>query len=118
MPIIEIDALPPPEPFDVRAALAQVSTSVAAFLQEEPRGTWAIFHNVAPGHFAEGDDAPDAQPVGTHPAIVRIFANREPDEIQPLLEAVATAVVEAFGLQEGNVFVRCELADPSRMYWG
>jgi phenylpyruvate tautomerase PptA (4-oxalocrotonate tautomerase family) len=118
MPIIEIDALPPAEPFDVRVALAQVTARVATFLQEEPRGTWAIFHPVAPGHFAEGDDAPDAQPAGTHPAIVRVFANREPGQIQPLLEVVAKSVVEAFGLEEGNVVVRGELADPRRMYWG
>lgn len=118
MPIIEIDAFRPAEPFDLRAALTDITTTVAAFLEEEPRGTWAIFHPVAPGHFAEGDDTPVAQPDGTHPAIVRVFANREPDQIQPLLEVVADAVVRAFGLQEGNVFVRCEPADPARMYWG
>ncbi|HEY6566134.1 MAG TPA: hypothetical protein VI341_01335 [Actinomycetota bacterium] len=118
MPIIEIDALPPTEPFDLRAALTSITTTVAAFLEEEPRGTWAIFHPVAPGHFAEGEDAPHEQPAGTHPAMVRVFANREPDQIQPLLEIVAESVVTAFGLQEGNVFVRCEPAEPSRMYWG
>ncbi len=118
MPIIEIDALPPAAPFDVTAALTHVTTAVATFLGEEARGTWAIFHPVAPGHFAEGADAPDVQPDGTHPAIVRVFADREPDQIQPLLEVVARAVVEAFGLREGNVFARCEPADPSRMYWG
>lgn len=118
MPIIEIDALPPAEPFDLGAALTHVTTAVSAFLGEEPRGTWAIFHPVPPGHFAEGDDAPEEQPAATHPAIVRVFANREPDQIQPLLEVVAGAVVAAFGLQEGNVFVRCEPADPARMFWG
>ena len=118
MPIIEIEALAPDEPFDVAAALASVTGAVAAFLGEEPRGTWAIFHPVAPGHFAEGDDAPDRQPASTHPAIVRVFANRDPEQVQPLLEVVAGVVVEAFGLNEGNVFVRCELADPSRMFWG
>jgi hypothetical protein len=118
MPIIEIDALAPAGPFDVGAALTHVTMTVATFLGEEPRGTWAIFHPIAAGHFAEGDDAPDVQPEGTHPAIVRVFANREPDQIQPLLEVVGRAVVEAFGLREGNVFARCEPADPSRMHWG
>ena len=118
MPIIEIDALSPAEPFDVRAALGQVTTRVAAFLDEEPRGTWAIFHPVAPGHFAEAEDAPDSQPRSTHPAIVRVFANRDPVHVQPLLEVVAPAVVDAFKLEEGNVVVRCELADPAMMHWG
>ena len=118
MPIIEISALAPAEPLDVPKALARVTTSVAAFLREEPRGTWAVFRPIAPGHFAEGDDAPDVQPVGTHPALVRVFASRPPDEIQALLEVVGRAVVEAFGLEEGNVFVRLEPADPDRMFWG
>jgi hypothetical protein len=34
------------------------------------------------------------------------------------LEVVGRAVVRAFGLEEGNVFVRFERADPGRMYWG
>jgi phenylpyruvate tautomerase PptA (4-oxalocrotonate tautomerase family) len=118
MPIIEITALAPPEPFDLRAALAHVTGSVAGFLGEEPRGTWAIFQPIPPGHFAEGDDAPNHQPSATHPAIVRVFANRATDQVAPLLEVVGRSVVEAFGLEEGNVFVRCELADPERMYWG
>lgn len=118
MPIIEIEALPPRESFDTRAALAYVTAHTAAFLEEEPRGTWAIFRPLAAGHFAEGDDAPAVQPGSTHPAIVRVFANRAPDEVAPLLEVIGRAVVEAFGLEEGNVFVRCELADPDRMYWG
>lgn len=118
MPIIEIEALAPAAAFDVRAALGQVTTRVATFLDEEPRGTWAIYRPFSPGHFAEGTEAPDHQPAGTHPAIVRVFANRGPDEVQPLLEVVAGGVVDAFGLAEGNVFVRAELADPSRMYWG
>jgi phenylpyruvate tautomerase PptA (4-oxalocrotonate tautomerase family) len=118
MPIIEINALAPAEPFDLRAALAHVTGSVAGFLGEEPRGTWAIFQPIPPGHFAEGEDAPDRQPSGTHPAIVRVFANRTPDHVAPLLEVVALSVTEAFGLEEGNVFVRCELADPARMHWG
>lgn len=118
MPVIEISALTPAEPFDLSSALARVTTAVAAFLQEEPRGTWAVFQPIAPGHFAEGDDSPQVQPADTHPALVRVFANRSPDQIKPLLEVVGRSVVEAFGLEEGNVFVRCELADPDRMYWG
>ena len=118
MPVIEIVALRPVEELDVPTALGAVTTEVAAFLEEEPRGTWAIFHAIEPGHFAEGTDAPSSQPVQTHPAIVRVFANRPPDQAAGLLEAVGTAVVRAFGLREGNVFVRFEPADPERMYWG
>jgi phenylpyruvate tautomerase PptA (4-oxalocrotonate tautomerase family) len=118
MPVIEIATLPPAHDLDVARALAAVTTEVADFLGEDPRGTWAIYHPIAPGHYAEGDDAPAVQPATTHPAIVRVFANRPPERAADLLAIVGAAVVRAFGLEEGNVFVRFEPADPDRMFWG
>jgi phenylpyruvate tautomerase PptA (4-oxalocrotonate tautomerase family) len=118
MPVIEIAALPPVDDLDVPAALGTVTGEVAAFLEEDPRGTWAIFLPIAPGHYAEGHDAPASQPSATHPAIVRVLANRPPEQVAALLEVVGGAVVRALGLEEGNVFVRFEPADPGRMFWG
>ena len=118
MPVIEIATLPPAHDLDVARALAAVTAEVARFLDEDPRGTWAIHHPIAPGHYAEGDDVPSVQPTTTHPAIVRVFANRPPEQAADLLASVGAAVVRAFGLQEGNVFVRFEPADPNRMFWG
>jgi phenylpyruvate tautomerase PptA (4-oxalocrotonate tautomerase family) len=118
MPVIEIATLPPARDLDVAQALAAVTTEVASFLSEDPRGTWAIYHPIAAEHYAEGDDAPAVQPATTHPAIVRVFANRPPDRAADLLATVGAAVVRAFGLEEGNVFVRFEPADPDRMFWG
>jgi len=117
MPIIEISALPPEEGIDVPAALALVTSRVAAYLGEEPKGTWALLRPVAPGAYAEGADAPAAQPVGTHPAIVDVFAASR-DDAAELLREVGRAVVEAFGLDDGNVVVRLTEADPARVYWG
>jgi phenylpyruvate tautomerase PptA (4-oxalocrotonate tautomerase family) len=71
----------------------------------------------APGAYAEGADAPAAQPVGTHPAIVDVFAASR-DDAAELLREVGRAVVEAFGLDDGNVVVRLTEADPARVYWG
>jgi phenylpyruvate tautomerase PptA (4-oxalocrotonate tautomerase family) len=118
MPVIEIEMLPPAADLDVAATLGLVTTEVASFLGEEPGGTWAILHPIAPGHFAEGADAPASQPRETHPAIVRVLANHPPEQVPALLETVGRAVVRAFGLEEGNVFVRFEAADPRILYWG
>ncbi len=118
MPVIEITMLAPAADIDVTAALGKVTAEVAEFLGEEPRGTWAIFRPIAPGHYAEGNVAPFTQPTGTHPAIVQVFADRPPEEVAALLEAVGAGVVRAFGLEEGNVFVRFEPADPDRLFWG
>ncbi len=118
MPVIEIESLPSTAELDIATALALVTTEVAGFLGEEPEGTWAIYRPIAPGHFAEGPDAPASQPRETHPAIVRVLANRPDEQVPALLEAVGTSVVRAFGLEDGNVFVRFEAADPRFLYWG
>ena len=118
MPVIEISTLPTSDDIDLSSALGEVAAEVADFLREEPRGTWAIHHPIAPGSYAEGRDAPRSQPSETHPAIVRVLANREPKEVSGLLRAVGDAVVRAFALEEGNVVVVWEPADPDRMFWG
>jgi phenylpyruvate tautomerase PptA (4-oxalocrotonate tautomerase family) len=117
MPIIEIQALPPPGEIDIASALSHVTGSVAAYLGEEPGGTWAIWRPVEPEAYAEGAAAPAVQPHGTHPAIVDVFAGHREDPAG-LLRVVGRAVVEAFGLDDGNVVVRLTEADPTRVYWG
>jgi len=117
MPIIEIQSLPPAGEVDISSALAQVTSRVAAYLGEEPRGTWAIWRPVSPGAYAEGADAPVAQPRGTHPAIVDVFAAHR-DDAADLLREVGRAVVEGFRLDDGNVVVRLTEADHTRVYWG
>ena len=49
---------------------------------------------------------------------MRVFANRPPEQAAELLASVGAAVVRAFDLEESNVFVRFEPADPDRMFWG
>ena len=117
MPIIEIHGLPPDRGIDVPTALAAVTGAVADYLGEEPRETWAIWRPVAPGAYAEGADAPSTQPRGTHPAIVDVFAGRREDTPE-LLRAVGRAVVQAFGLDDGNVVVRLTEAEADHVYWG
>jgi phenylpyruvate tautomerase PptA (4-oxalocrotonate tautomerase family) len=117
VPIIEIIALPPAHAVDVSAALGRVATTVAHALGEEPRGTWALWKPLEPGGYAEGADAPDAQPSGTHPAIVDVFVGRRDDPAH-LLQVVGRAVVEAFDLDDGNVVVRLREADPGHVWWG
>jgi hypothetical protein len=87
MPIVEISALPPADGIDIPSALGHVTSRVAAYLGEEPRGTWAIWRPVPPGAYAEGADAPATQPLATHPAIVDVFAGHR-DDVSGLLREV------------------------------
>jgi phenylpyruvate tautomerase PptA (4-oxalocrotonate tautomerase family) len=48
---------------------------------------------------------------------VDVFAGRRDDPAE-LLRVVGHAVVEAFGLDHGNVVVRLTDADPASVYWG
>jgi phenylpyruvate tautomerase PptA (4-oxalocrotonate tautomerase family) len=117
MPIIEITALPPEGSLDVAAALARVTTAVASYLGEDPSGTWALWRPVEAEAYAEGADTPATQPRATHPAIVDVFAGRR-DDPAALLAVVGRSVVEAFGLDDGNVVVRLTDADDGHVWWG
>jgi phenylpyruvate tautomerase PptA (4-oxalocrotonate tautomerase family) len=118
VPVITIHALPPASAVDVPAALGEVTSAVAAFLDEEPRGTWAVLRPIEPGHYAEGEDAPLTQPRDTHPPLVTVMGDRPPEQVADLLRVSGDAVVRAFGLREGNVFVRFEPGVPEHLYWG
>lgn len=117
MPIIEISALPPEGHLDVATALARVTTATASYLDEDPRGTWALWRPLEAGTYAEGIDVPATQPRATHPPIVDVFAGRR-DDPEALMAAVGRAVVEAFGLDDGNVVVRLRDADDANVWWG
>ena len=117
MPIVEITTLPPEGSLDVAAALSRVTTAVASYLGEDPRGTWALWRPVGAGAYAEGADAPATQPRSTHPPIVDVFAGRR-DDPEELMAVVGRAVLEAFGLEDGNVVVRPRGADDAHVWWG
>jgi phenylpyruvate tautomerase PptA (4-oxalocrotonate tautomerase family) len=117
MPIIEIQALRPAEGVDVSQALVGVTMAVAAHLGEDPQGTWALWRPIEGGAYAEGADVPATQPMGTHPAIVDLFAASR-DDPAALMAAVGKAVAEAFGFGDGNVVVRLTPAEPDRVSWG
>jgi hypothetical protein len=117
VPIIEIQALPPAEPFEIHEALSAVTAHVATHLGEDPSGTWALWRPLQPCAYAEGGNAPASQPTGTHPAIVDLFA-AERDGLSELMRVVGRAVTQAFGLGDGNVVVRFTPARPEHIDWG
>jgi phenylpyruvate tautomerase PptA (4-oxalocrotonate tautomerase family) len=117
VPIIEIHALPPDRGLDVPTALAEVTGAVAAYLGEEPRGTWAVWRSIEAGS-VRGGRGRSLHPAPRNASRDRdVFAGRR-DDTPELLRAVGRAVVEAFGLDDGNVVVRLTEADPIRVYWG
>ena len=111
MPIIEITSLPPQGSIDVAAALARVTTEVAAYLGEDPRGRWR-----RPSRGVRGGRArARTQPRGSHPAIVDLFAGRREDPAA----LMRSSGVPSFEADGGNgVVVRLTDADDAHVWWG
>jgi phenylpyruvate tautomerase PptA (4-oxalocrotonate tautomerase family) len=120
VPLVTISALPQRDGVDVSAALVAVTHAVAAVLREPPRGTWAVWETIEPGRYVEGGDAPALQPRSTHPpiAVVRGFEGRPPAVVERILVAVADALVEALGLEDGNAFVAHDTLRSGELYTG
>jgi phenylpyruvate tautomerase PptA (4-oxalocrotonate tautomerase family) len=118
VPILQVEALPQAPGVEVEPALAAVCGEIAALLDEEPSGTWATWRTLE--HYVEGSDGPAVQPHSTHPPIVRVIAyrGREPEGVADLLRRTATVLARELRLEDGNVFVLYEEAQPGRLYTG
>ncbi|HYZ19686.1 MAG TPA: tautomerase family protein [Gaiellaceae bacterium] len=118
MPIVQIEALPQAPGVDVAQALRTLCGQVAELLGEEPSGTWATWRTVE--HYVEGSDGPATQPVSTHPPIVRVIAyeGRDRGRVAELLVRTAEVLAHELRLEDGNVFVLYDEAQPGRLYTG
>jgi phenylpyruvate tautomerase PptA (4-oxalocrotonate tautomerase family) len=119
MPVVEIRALPQAG-VEIEPVLAAVTLELAAFLGEEPQGTWATWEEIPGGRYSEGGDAPAAQPRSTHPPLVRVtaFEGRAQNVVAGMLATVAETLARELGLEPGNVFVRYEEQVSGRLFTG
>jgi phenylpyruvate tautomerase PptA (4-oxalocrotonate tautomerase family) len=118
VPIVQVEALPQAPGVEVEQALATLCGEIAGLLGEEPSGTWATWRTLE--HYVEGSEGPSAQPASTHPPVVRLIAyrGREPETVAELLRRTASVLARALRLEDGNVFVLYEEAQPGRLYTG
>ena len=118
MPIVQVEALPQAPGVEVEQALATLCGEIAGLLGEEPSGTWATWRTLE--HYVEGSDGRSAQPASTHPPLVRVIAyrGREPETVAELLRRTASVLARELRLEDGNVFVLYEEAQPGRLYTG
>jgi hypothetical protein len=118
VPIVQVEALPQAPRIEIEQVLATLCGEIATLLGEEPSGTWATWRTLE--HYVEGSDGPAVQPNSTHPPIVRLIAyrGREPEVVTELLRCAAGVLARELRLEEGNVFVVYEDAQPGRLYTG
>jgi phenylpyruvate tautomerase PptA (4-oxalocrotonate tautomerase family) len=105
MPLIEILALPQAGPVDERRVLAAVNRAVGAALNTSPEAVWSTWQTLPAGGYAVGEEGPDAQPRGSHPPIVHVYARRSPEELVRVVDAVASTLAAELGLDDDDVFV-------------
>jgi hypothetical protein len=105
MPLIEIFALPQPDPGVVPRVLDALVEEVAAAVGARPEGVWVVWHDVEPGAYAAGPSRPDVQPRDSHPPLVRVFVNRPPDATERALEAIERVIARELGLGDATPFV-------------
>jgi hypothetical protein len=118
VPIVQVEALPQAPGVEVEPALATLCGEIAALLGEEPSGTWATWRTLE--HYVEGWDSPSVQPPSTHPPLIRLIAyrGREAEVVAELLRLAAGVLARELRLEDGNVFVLYEEAQPGRLYTG
>jgi hypothetical protein len=83
--------------------VAEVSTA----LGRPPESTWVTWRTLEPGAYAVGLARPETQPDGTHPPIVRIYAQRSPEEMERVVAAVERVILremshDPFVILEGS----------------
>ncbi|MBI3550968.1 MAG: hypothetical protein HY077_00495 [Elusimicrobia bacterium] len=107
MPLIEIKALPPRHAADASRTLKNAACELAKVLGVPPEKVRAVWTQLAPGHYAEGADAPEKAQLGTHPPVVHItcFEGRPPELVEKAIECVADNVCRDLLLAPGNAFV-------------
>lgn len=120
MPVIEIKALPQQPKKDVQAVLRKITSAVAEEMKLPPRRIWALWQDLEPHHYVEGDVAVGTQPQATHPPIVtlKMFQGRPPELIERVLQLIGDTLSEALHLEPGNVFLTYHEIEPGRLYTG
>ena len=113
MPLIEIIALPQSEDVDPAAVLSAVNRAVGVALGRPAESAWSTWRTLEPGHYAVGEQVASEQPRETHPPVVHIWAERPPEALRLVVDAVCTVLGEQLGLDPGSIFVTTSRVSPA-----
>ena len=112
MPLIEIIALPQPEHVDPGAVLSAVNQAVGVALGRPSESAWSTWRTLEPGHYAVGEQVASEQPHVSHPPVVHIWAERPPEALRLVVDAVCTVLAEELGLDAVSIFVTTSRVSP------
>jgi hypothetical protein len=119
MPVLTIMALPQADPSRIEPALKAAAAAIAGAYGCAPEEVWAIWQEIPPGCYLEGDRAAGEQPKTTHPPVGRLlcFEGRDAETIAATLTAAAGSLSSALGIP-GNIFIEYAEARSGRVIAG
>ena len=112
MPLIEIIALPQPAHVHPSSVLRAINRAVGEALGRPASSAWSTWRTLDPGQYAVGDDVADLQPAGSHPPVVHIWAERPPEALELVVDAVCAVLGEHLGIEPAGVFVTTARVSP------
>lgn len=120
MPLAIVRSLPPLNRAVIPRMLEKITTVGARNIGCDPDQFWAIFQEIHPGEYFEGDLASDEPGVGTHPPLVTIQAQsgRTPEQRLALCRSVSMIVGEALGIPSQNVWIHWQEMAPTDVFVG
>ena len=118
MPFVHIRSLPVGTDFDAAEAVRTISAEFAAGAGVDEQHVTVTWQTFEPGHYASTGETAAAQPAGSHPILVELFAPDSNSEarIGRMLQVVAAAVAAQAGVEPGNVFVRFHAARSGQVF--
>ena len=119
MPVLKIKALNSHEPAKVKKALALTTKKISEVHGCEQKYVWAIWEEIKPGFYFEGDQAAEIQPLESHPPICELmcFEGKTAKEIEDVLLAAAKTLSEALGIPN-NIFMTYRKLRPGEVIAG
>lgn len=119
MPVLEVRALPQPDPSRIEPALTNTCKAIAAAYGCAPHHVWATWTTIEPRHYVEGDRSAGFQPTDSHPPIGRLlcFEGKDGEIIARTLQAAADTLSASLGIP-GNIFIEYAEARSGRVIDG
>lgn len=120
MPLATVHSLPPVNRAVIPRMLEKIATIGARHVGCDPDQFWAIFQEIQPGEYFEGDLPSNEPGTGTHPPIVIIKAQpgRGPEVRLAVCRSVSMIVGEALGIPSQNVWIHWQEIQAADVFVG
>ena len=119
MPILEVRGLPQKNPEIIPQALKKTTLAIAKQYGCSPNQVWAIWEDIKPSMYVEGELSAIQQPDNTHPpiAILTCFEGKTSQQIEDTLLEAARVLSESLGVPN-NIFIRYQEAKSGQVIAG